>query len=522
MHGHSSSLASQYLKHQEYTQRSSFVSYHHRSRAITKLRHHIGKRRRPTRFDVPPAPHSNSLSQSDVSSASFLSELNSNYSSGVLPPPIIAPSEPGAVDFERTPTGSETQQLKHMLTPGASARIQPSASESNSTTNGKFRTTFDLPSHLTEFKETIDSLAFDTLMSPAERDTRISRVLSLAIHARDSDELTWIVKCVATCMMHPELKDAPRDRLLMLLDQLILSLEERIRPYTHHILVVTQCTLLEDSQDTVALGRQVITHLIEVVGLATMITVVAEDAKNDDGYIRESTAKTLALMTLVCGFEKCKPFLKAVCTSKHWTARCTGTSAIRSLVKLVTSKHSEVARHVVTARDIISMIDLIESNLSHHKSAVRKAAVFAMIALVELIMDTISNKLICAYNLETSDKALVKRSILRDSLKKLLWEQICRVQGYLQALFIQAFCSIGRLMPSRDFQRYLDSGLSDLLFEGIQRSLDVNLQVDKSVRSLRAALWLCLQCRGIVLRPELIELQRIISKKRAAQREASV
>lgn len=80
---------------------------------------------------------------------------------------------------------------------------------------------------------------------------------------------------------------------------------------------------------------------------------------------------------------------------------------------------------------------------------------FVLNCLLQLIMDTISNKLICAYNLETSDKALVKRSILRDSLKKLLWEQICRVQGYLQALFIQV--SKGHMTQISCSCRFMDS-----------------------------------------------------------------
>ena len=72
-------------------------------------------------------------------------------------------------------------------------------------------------------------------------------------------------------------------------------------------------------------GREIISNLAKAAGLATMIATMRPDIDNPDEYVRNTTARALAVVAVAVGVPQILPFIKAVCNSKKsWQARHTG------------------------------------------------------------------------------------------------------------------------------------------------------------------------------------------------------
>lgn len=63
-------------------------------------------------------------------------------------------------------------------------------------------------------------------------------------------------------------------------------------------------------------GKTIITNLSHAAGLATMIATLRPDVDNADEYVRNTTARAIAVVATALGVHQVLPFIKAVCGSK--------------------------------------------------------------------------------------------------------------------------------------------------------------------------------------------------------------
>ena len=81
-------------------------------------------------------------------------------------------------------------------------------------------------------------------------------------------------------------------------------------------------------------GREIISNLSKVAGLATMIANLRPDIDHADEYVRNITARSFSVVASALGIPSILPFLKAVCQSKKsWQARHTGTKIVQQILK---------------------------------------------------------------------------------------------------------------------------------------------------------------------------------------------
>ncbi len=137
-------------------------------------------------------------------------------------------------------------------------------------------------------------------------------------------------------LMSPALEDQERHVLVKVVDRILSQLGPAVRPYVHKILVVIEPLLIDEDYYVRVEGREIICNVAKAAGLATMIATLRPDIDHADEYVRNTTARTFAVVASAMGIGALVPFLRAVCRSKKsWQARHTGVKIIQQIAILL-------------------------------------------------------------------------------------------------------------------------------------------------------------------------------------------
>lgn len=137
-------------------------------------------------------------------------------------------------------------------------------------------------------------------------------------------------------LMETTLEDQERHLLVKVVDRILFKLGDLVRPYTRKIVVVMQSMLIDEDRFTRAEGLELLANLSRAAGLNEMILTVRPDIGHSDDYVRNVTARTLAVVGKTLGIQTLLPFLNAVCKSKRsWEARHTGSRVVFHLANLM-------------------------------------------------------------------------------------------------------------------------------------------------------------------------------------------
>jgi splicing factor 3B subunit 1 len=150
-----------------------------------------------------------------------------------------------------------------------------------------------------------------------------------------------------------------------------------------------------------------------------MIATMRPDIDNVDEYVRNTTARALAVVASALGVPALLPFLRAVCLSrKSWHARHTGVRVVQRVAILL---GCSVLPH------LRALVECVEGGLNDEQPKVRTQTALALSALAEAA---------APYGIEAFDSVL-----------KPLWKGIRQQRGKGLAAFLKA---IGYIIPLMD------------------------------------------------------------------------
>ncbi|CDO91940.1 unnamed protein product [Kluyveromyces dobzhanskii CBS 2104] len=145
-----------------------------------------------------------------------------------------------------------------------------------------------------------------------------------------------LLDSILPILLDKSIEDQEHQLMLKLIDRILFQLQDVVKPYTHKLLVVL-CPMLVDAVPlTRATGRDIIATLSKAVGLPTMIYSMRPDLDHEDEYVRNTTARAMAVVSKTFGANQLLPFLRLVCRSKKsWKARHTGIKVVQQLAILL-------------------------------------------------------------------------------------------------------------------------------------------------------------------------------------------
>ena len=220
-------------------------------------------------------------------------------------------------------------------------------------------------------------------------------------------------------LMERTLEDYERHLLVKVVDRILYRLDELVRPYVHRILVVIEPLLIDEDYYVRVEGREIISNLAKAAGLAHMISTMRPDIDHPDEYVRNTTARALAVVAGALGIPAVLPFLRAVCRSKKsWQARHT---AIRVVQQTAIMLGCAVLPH------LRSLVDTIEKGLEDEQQKVKTMTALALSALAEAS---------APYGIESFENVL-----------RPLWVGIRHHRGKGLAAFLKA---VGFIIPLMD------------------------------------------------------------------------
>lgn len=197
-------------------------------------------------------------------------------------------------------------------------------------------------------------------------------------------------------LMSPSLEDGERHLLVKLIDRILFRLEDGVRPFVHKILVVVEPLLIDTERATRAEGRELISNLAKAAGLATMIGAMRPDIDHPDEYVRNCTARALAVVAMALGIPALLPFLAAVSASQRggWEAPHTGIRTVQHIAamagcgvlphlrELVSCASAGLVLSAASEKNRLSDGDR-DSSVSGPPAKVRTASALALAALAE-------------------------------------------------------------------------------------------------------------------------------------------
>lgn len=227
-------------------------------------------------------------------------------------------------------------------------------------------------------------------------------------------------------LMSPALEDQERHLLVKVIDRILFKLGDLVRPYVHKILVVIEPLLIEEDYYARLEGREIISNLAKAAGLATMIATLRPDIDHADEYIRNTTARTFAVVASALGIPALLPFLKAVCRSKKsWQARHTGIKIIQQIAILL---------GCAVLPQLRSLVECVAPGLDDEQQKIRTMTALAVSALAEAS---------APYGIESLD-----------SILKPLWRGVRQLRGKALAAFLKAIGHIIVLMDPEQADYY--------------------------------------------------------------------
>ena len=220
-------------------------------------------------------------------------------------------------------------------------------------------------------------------------------------------------------LMSPTLEDQERHLLVKVVDRVLHTLDDAVRPYVHKILVVIEPLLIDEDHYARVEGREIIANLAKAAGLATMIAAMRPDIDAVDEYVRNTTARAFAVVASALGVPALLPFLKAVCRSKKsWQARHTGIKVVQQAAILM---GCSVLPHLA------ALVDVVKGGVTDDNQKVRTVTALTLAALAEAA---------APYGIEAFDDVLEP-----------LWRGVRLLRGKTLAAFLKA---IGCVIPLMD------------------------------------------------------------------------
>lgn len=224
---------------------------------------------------------------------------------------------------------------------------------------------------------------------------------------------------ILTLLKSPTLEHQERHLYVKVIDRILYKLDDLVRPHVRDILVVIEPMLIDEDYYARIEGREIISNLSKVVGLATMISTMRPDIDHQNEFVRNTTARALAVVTSALGIPSMIMFLKAVCGSKKsWEARHTGIKIIQQIATLM---------GVAVLPHLNDLVEIIRPGLTDEQGKVRLIAAFGIASLAEAS---------APYGIESFDNVL-----------KPLWDGIRLHRGKTLAAFLEA---IGFIIPLMD------------------------------------------------------------------------
>lgn len=176
-------------------------------------------------------------------------------------------------------------------------------------------------------------------------------------------------------LMEQSLEDQERHLLVKVIDRVLYKLGDQVRPYTHKILVVIEPLLIDEDYFARVEGREIISNLSKAAGLVHMIATMRPDIDHADEYVRNTTARSFAVVASALGIPAIIPFIRAVCKSKKsWQARHTGVKIIQQIA---------VFSGCAVLPHLKSLVDCIAAGLTDEQPKVRNITALALAALAE-------------------------------------------------------------------------------------------------------------------------------------------
>jgi splicing factor 3B subunit 1 len=238
-------------------------------------------------------------------------------------------------------------------------------------------------------------------------------------------------------LMERDLEDQERHLLVKVIDRVLYKLGDLVRPYTHRILVVIEPLLIDEDRVARIEGREIISNLSKAAGLAQMIATMRPDLDNSDEYVRNTTARSFAVVASALGIPSLLPFLKAVCRSKKsWEARHTGVKIVQQIAVLM---GCGILPHLK------GLVQCIARGLDDEQPKVRTITAMALSSLAESA---------APYGIESFDEVLEP-----------LWMGIRKHRGKALSSFLRCIGFIIPLMEPRFAEFYTKEVMGIVLRE---------------------------------------------------------
>jgi splicing factor 3B subunit 1 len=258
--------------------------------------------------------------------------------------------------------------------------------------------------------------------------------------------------------MSPTIEDPERHLLVKLLDRLLHRLEELVRPHAHNLLKVVQPLLLDQNYYARVEARELIANLAKAAGLATMITTLRLDIDSTDEYVRNVTARALAVVASALGVPALVPFLKAAAASrKCWEARHSGIKVVQQVAILMGS---------AVLPSLGPLVEVAQPGLTDESTKVRCMAALAISALAEAAYP---------YGIDAFDAAL-----------RPLWEGVRANRGKTLAAFLKAIGFVVPLMSPEHAGFYVKHVMEVVVREFASADEEMRKIVLRTVRQLIA------------------------------------
>ena len=175
--------------------------------------------------------------------------------------------------------------------------------------------------------------------------------------------------------MSPTLEDGERHVLVKVVERVLFALDDAVRPYAHKILTVVEPMLIDDDPYVRVEGRELVANLAKACGLACMISVMRPDIDSPDEFVRNTTARALAVVAGALGVAQVVPFLRAVTASKKSAdARHTGCKVVQQAAILVGCG---------ALPHLTALVGVVAGCLADTEQRVRTMAALALGALAE-------------------------------------------------------------------------------------------------------------------------------------------
>jgi splicing factor 3B subunit 1 len=276
-------------------------------------------------------------------------------------------------------------------------------------------------SYRTERAERRSTVAVAAALLKIKSGTPLQRKISMKWLATSAKELgaPLLFRQLLPMLNADSLEDHERHVLVKVIDRVLFELDDAVKPFVHKILSVISPMLIDEDYYARVEGREIISNLAKAAGLATMVATIRPDIDHEEDIVRNTTARTLAVVASALGVPAVLPFLRAVCASKKsWLARHTGVRAVQQIAILL---GSGVLPYV---RDLVACVRLC---LDDEVLKIQTITAHALASLAEACHP---------YGIESFDPVL-----------RPLWAGVTMLRGPALAAFLKA---IGFIIPLMD------------------------------------------------------------------------